>query len=155
MGINDSLDLTALTRDYMFANMPAYLFKRFRGNDSVATLSQKIPVETLVAEYCQRTATKERSLEDVVVAYAILVSFSFLESNHARMAFEQVDLSRLEWGQEMAQFAYQIIQADNIITIRIPATPKLVTGNDAGSLSAKSGTVNTTEISLHPSKGTS
>ncbi len=95
------VDIDELTRDYIFASSAGYVYDRFRGNNSVENLSRvKTPV-ILVEEYKKRTEKAARSLEDIVVAYAILVSITFLDYSEALGIFDKIDLSKLEWGQDI------------------------------------------------------
>jgi len=101
MGLTDQIDLKPLTKAYLFANTPMYLYRHLRGNASLRELVEHNPIQVLTSEYEHRTAKETRSIEDVVVAYAVLVGITFLGYQQALEVFHSLELSRLDWGHEI------------------------------------------------------
>ncbi len=101
MGLTERIDLKPLVEAYLFANTPMYLFRHFRENASLRELTQQTSVEALTAEYIDRTRKEWKSIEDIVVAYAILIAITFLEYGQVLTVFESLDLSHLDWGEEI------------------------------------------------------
>ncbi len=87
----------------------------------------------LVDAYKSYTESANRPIENVVVAYAILMSFTFLKLQDALEMFSQVNLSRLDWGEEIKRTFESSIIGTTSVRIQVP--PKvlnrqiLTTGN--------------------------
>lgn len=96
-----SVDVEALKREYLFASTAAHLYQHFKENGSLRELAQEEKPEILVEEYRKRTAKDDRSIEDIVVAYAILVAATFYDYKEAMETFGKFDLSKLEWGEKV------------------------------------------------------
>ena len=96
-----SIDVEALKREYLFASTAAHLYQHFKEDGSLRKLAQEEKPEILVEEYKKRTAKDERSVEDVVIGYAILVAVTFYDYKEATETFKKFDLSKLEWGEKV------------------------------------------------------
>ena len=96
-----SIDMEALKREYLFANTASQLYRHFRENISVKNLSETEKLEALVEEYKMRTKNNDRSIDEVVEAYAILMAITFYDYQDAIEAFKMFDLPRLEWGKDL------------------------------------------------------
>lgn len=96
-----SIDIEALKREYLFANTAAHLYEYFREDGSLRKLAQEEKPEILVEEYKRRTVKDEKSVDDVVVAYAVLITLTFYDYSEAVKIFGKLDLSKLEWGEEV------------------------------------------------------
>ena len=96
-----SIDIEVLKRTYLFANTAAQLYRHFRENTSLQNLAKTERPEILVEEYKKRTEKDERSIGDVVEAYAILIAITFYDYKEAKKTFKKFDLSKLEWGKEL------------------------------------------------------
>jgi hypothetical protein len=101
MSIIDPTDLQPLAKIYLFASMPSYLYRNFRKQGALVELTKSKPIETLTAEYESRATQENRSVEDVAVAYAILIAITYLPYQEAIAIFDRLDLSLLDWGQEI------------------------------------------------------
>ena len=95
------IDMEELIRDYIFASSAGYVYDRFTRNDSVKNLAKIKTPDILVKEYKKRTEKEERTIEDMVVTYAILVGITFLDYSQASSIFDKIDLSKIEWGQDI------------------------------------------------------
>jgi len=96
-----SIDIEALKREYLFASTAAHLYEYFREYRSLRKLAQEEKPEILLEEYKRRTVKDEKSVDDVVVAYAILITLTFYDYSEAIEVFGKLDLSKLEWGEEI------------------------------------------------------
>lgn len=95
------IDMEELIRDYIFASSAGYVYDHFVANNSVRNLANIKAPDILMKEYEERTEKAERTIEDVVVAYAVLVGITFLDYSQASSIFDKIDLSKLEWGQDI------------------------------------------------------
>lgn len=112
-----SIDVEVLKREYLFASTAAHLYEHFREDDSLRKLAQEEKPEILVEEYKKRTVKGDRSVEDVVVAYALLITVTFYDYKDAMETFKKFDLSKLAWGEEVKD----IYMREARITIYITA----------------------------------
>jgi hypothetical protein len=95
------LNLPALTKAYLFANTPSYLYSRFRADDSVRNLGTTSTPDELAQQFRERMNKSERSLEDAVIGYAVLVAVTFMTFADATSAFARIDIRRAEWGPQL------------------------------------------------------
>ncbi len=112
--LTERIDLKPLIEAYLFANTPMYLFRHFRENASLRELTQQTSVEALTAEYIDRTRKEWKSIEDIVVAYATLIAITFLEYGQALTVFESLDLSHLDWGEEIKDIFQTTIDKEKL-----------------------------------------
>ena len=133
MEIKEQLDIKGLEQFYLFANTPGYLYRHFRSSETVSSLIERNRLSDLVDAYKSYTESANRPIENVVVAYAILMSFTFLKLQDALEMFSQVNLSRLDWGEEIKRTFESSIIGTTSVRIQVP--PKvlnrqiLTTGN--------------------------
>ena len=142
MGLAKEIDLKPLTEAYLFANTPIYLFRRFRENSSLRELAKHTTVEELTTEYINRTTKAEKSIEDVVVAYSLLIAITFLEYDKAVATFESIDLSRLDWGEEIKHIFRETMPVVNYFSASI--TPEV----NPNSITKSDGSANYLEVDL-------
>jgi len=94
-------EIDRLREIFLLANSGSQVYRGFRQRKVLSDLAVRENNKGLVNEYRVRTEKKDRSIDDVVVAYAILVVASFFEYNEGRALFQQLDLSKLQWGEEV------------------------------------------------------
>lgn len=111
-----SIDIEVLKREYLFASTAAHLYEHFREDGSLRRLAQEEKPEILVKEYKERTVKGDRSVEDVVVAYAVLIAVTFYDYKEAIETFNRFDLSKLEWGEKVKDIYMQEAQITTYIT---------------------------------------
>ena len=119
MRLIDQIDIKQLTNSYLFANTPMYLYRHFRRNISLKELAENNPTKRLVAEYKRRTAKKKRAVEDITIAYSILVAITFLEYQQALAAFDTINLSKLDWGNEIKDIYTSKTKITNIVRLSV------------------------------------
>ena len=101
MGLKDQIDLKALVQAYLFSNNAEHLYFQFRDSADLRVLTKNNTIDSLVDEYERRTEKLERDVEDVVIAYAILMAITFLDCRDADETFDKVNLSCLDWGEDV------------------------------------------------------
>ena len=97
-------EIDSLREIFLLANSGSQVYRGFRQSKVLSDLAVREKKEALVDEYRLRTEKEDRSIDDVVVAYAILVIASFFEYEEGRALFQQLDLSKLQWGEEVKRF---------------------------------------------------
>lgn len=117
MRLIDKIDIKPLTNAYLFANTPMYLYRHFRRNTSLKELAENNPTQRLVDEYNRRTDKKTKSTKDIAIAYSILIAITFLEYKQALAAFDTINLSRLDWGNDIKDIYNSKIKITNIIRL--------------------------------------
>jgi hypothetical protein len=90
-----------LTTTFLLANTPMQLYKSFRYDSTVAQLSQSFKANKLLRMYERITNKKKMSLIDFVHAYAIIISFTFFDSEIAISNISKIDLKKIRWGEEL------------------------------------------------------
>lgn len=129
------IDLPALTKVYLFANTPMYLYNHFRGNSSLQLLATYTSIQDLVNEFTARTDKEKRTLEDIVVGYSVLIIISFLDYKRALEAFEQMDMARIEWGVEIKAIYINSARVTNVFreSVKLPVRLFIDTTRSSGS----------------------
>ena len=94
-------EMDSLREIFLLANSGSQVYRGFRQSKVLSDLTLKEKKEVLVDEYRLRTEKEDRSIDDVVVAYAILVIASFFEYEEGRALFQKLNLSKLQWGEEV------------------------------------------------------
>lgn len=72
---NIELDFKNLIEKLIFANTPAYLFKKFRSNESVQNIGEKFSLLE-IKKVIETKIKKIESVEDLVILYAYIISLS-------------------------------------------------------------------------------
>jgi hypothetical protein len=94
-------EMDSLREILLQANSGSQVYRGFRQSKVLSDLAVRENERVLVDEYRVRTEKEDRSIDDVVIAYAILVIASFFEYEERRALFQQLNLSRLQWGEEL------------------------------------------------------
>jgi len=87
-------EMDSLREIFLLANSGRQVYQGFRQSKVLSDLAVREKEEALVDEYRVRTEKEGRSIDDVVVAYAILVIGSFFEYKEGRALFQQLDLEK-------------------------------------------------------------
>ena len=106
--IAECLDLKSLTYWYQAAlkgNRPGQLYIKFRAETSIRTLFCHFDLGNLINEYKWRVhkPALARSVEDSAVGYAMLIAFTYFPKESGLWAFDQCDLSLLDWGNAIKE----------------------------------------------------
>lgn len=101
------LDIETLKKDYVLANTAAQLYRSFKSNSSVRLLGEKEKLEILVEGYKSRASKEQKTIEDLVELYAILIAISLHDYEIAVELLKKLDTSALEWGVEFIDIYQQ------------------------------------------------
>ncbi len=111
-----AIDVDYLKREYIFANNATQLYQRFRENTSLQELARGNGPESLIEEYQRLINKDEKTVDEVVKAYALLIAATFLDYKEAAETISKLDLAKLEWGKELKD----IYMRGATITIYVP-----------------------------------
>ena len=121
MGLTEKLDLDPLYKSYLFANTPMYLYQHFREHAALEELAKRVSLQELIEEFNQQVNKEPRTIEDVVTAYALLVAITFLDYKQVISALNNLDLSRLDWGNDITSIFRARAIPTKTITIKAKA----------------------------------
>ena len=94
-------DIEELKKWYILSNDAKQLYSTFRENNSISDLAKSEQISDLIKTYHGITNKSEKTIEEVTIAYAIIIALTFLEYDEASNLLKQLDLSKLEWGTEL------------------------------------------------------
>lgn len=114
MKISDKININELVEWLAYASVPAFIVNKYREDETVRKLSQNNPVEMLTDEFNILTEQSQKPIEDLATAYAILVSFTFLDKQKAVEAFSSVNLLRLKWGERIKELYLERYVKDDV-----------------------------------------
>lgn len=112
--INKEID--KLREIYLLANTPGQIYKWFMESKILSDLAVKENERELLEQYTVRTEKEERTIDDVVIAYAILVVISFFEYKEGKLLFEKLNLSKLQWGEDLKRMYFQNVSPTIYLT---------------------------------------
>jgi len=137
MKLIDQIDIKQLTNSYLFANTPMYLYRHFRRNPSIKELAENDSTQKLAKEYNKLTSKKTKPINDIVIAYSILIAITFLEYQQALTAFGTVDLSKLDWGNDIKDIYVSKTKITNIFSLAVEPRISLVKKTKSDSSTSK------------------
>jgi len=94
-------DIERLEREYAYSNAASQIYKSYIQNEEIKALSKQITPEEVIDEFHLRVDKNEKSLEDVAIAYALILMATFYEYEKAISTFSKLELSKLKWGLEL------------------------------------------------------
>lgn len=100
-------EMSDLREIFLQASSGSQVYRGFRSSMVLADLAKRENEKALVDEYRVRTEKGAKSIDDVVIGYAMLVIVSFFEYNKGTALFEEFDLSKLEWAEEMKRLYFE------------------------------------------------
>lgn len=112
--INKEID--RLREIYLLANAPGQIYKWFRESELLSELAVKGNEEELLEQYKVRTEKEGKTIDDVVIAYAILVVISFFEYKEGKLLFEKLNLPKLQWGEDLKSIYFQHVRPTIYLT---------------------------------------
>ncbi len=121
----NQVSLDDLKSKYLYANTPRYLFKHFRSSIPLQLLAIQNQPESLAREYNKIISPDIKSLENIVLAYAILVAFSFLEYSKVRDIYSSLDVTKLKWGEDIKSISMTTVKNWNFTTFQ-PDIPEVI-----------------------------
>ena len=120
--IIEKLIIEKLVGIYAFANTPYYLYERLRKVAFVQNLTNNIGTSTLVKEFNRLTSSENMSAYNISISYAMLVALTFLEYRVALNELEKLELSRLEWGNNIRDIFIANTKITNVIELTVNMT---------------------------------
>lgn len=102
-------ELDELREIYLLANTPGQIYRWFRESKILSDLAVKENEQELIEQYTARSNKEERTIDDVVIAYAILVVISFFEYGEGKLLLEKLDLSKLQWAEDLKRIYFQAV----------------------------------------------
>ncbi len=127
MTLPEQIDVQSLVETYVVSNTPKYLYKELRATLSVQWLARNLPVQRISEIFKEIQRKKEKSVEDLSVAYAALVSLSLKDEPEARSAIQELPPEGFQWAREIKEIATSsVIPTVSMITIMPRILPGLV-----------------------------
>ena len=96
-----SIDTKELKKRYLLANNAEQVYEWFRTDGALRDLARGEYKEALMQEYKRITERSERTIDDAVVAYAILIIITFYEYREGMEVYSNLNLKKLKWGEEL------------------------------------------------------
>jgi hypothetical protein len=109
------LDLSNANEIVLVANTPSYLLDRLRKDASVGHIAQTLSTPTILDALRTWSATNPQSVQDVVQRYVYLAALAMKDPSEIWPGLAEINLQRLEWGDQIRE----IIKAENVATNRI------------------------------------
>jgi hypothetical protein len=95
------LNLDSLKEIFILANIPMYVYKHFREDNSIQSFSKKYSVDKLVDFYNQLTEIDITELDDIILVYSILISISFKNYNEIILFFKEIKPVEIRWFNKL------------------------------------------------------
>ena len=100
--INTSyLNIDQLAQTYLVANTPSYLYRHYRSDQSVQDFARHNNTEDLVSIAEQISRFKNRTLEDLILAYAAIVALTFKDFREVKDALGRASFTGLDWATDI------------------------------------------------------
>jgi len=96
-----SIDTKELKKGYLLANNAEQVYEWFRADGALRDLARGEYKKALIQEYKRITEKSERTIDDAVVAYAILIIITFYEHREGMEIYSNLNLKKLKWGEEL------------------------------------------------------
>ena len=118
---------------YLVANTPTYLYNRLRQLPAVQQLGEIASTNAIVALFSASTRTESKTSNDVATAYACIVALTYRPPTERRRALQNLDVSRLEWGEMVRDIGLDRIPAfqSHLIVMRKTDLPAFDTSAHA------------------------
>ncbi len=91
----------SVLQSFLFANTPAYLYRKLREDTTVLDFARRSSPESLVERIMRVANAADASEPEIAQAYADLVSLTFKGDEHWIGLRERLGSSRLRWGVEL------------------------------------------------------
>jgi hypothetical protein len=119
------INLDALRRWYLFANIPGYLFRHFRSDDSVRALGRAYGANDLIQEVVRVDSLGVSSVDETTLAYAALVALSFRNADEVAAALPGLgNVRNIRWLDELLAYVTETERAVSTGVLR--AGPRIV-----------------------------
>ncbi|PWK77910.1 hypothetical protein LX99_02795 [Mucilaginibacter oryzae] len=102
----EQLDLSTLMKYLSFANTPSYLYKHYKENDSIATLSSSYSTDAIVSDFMAIVNTERRTIEDLTLLYSFIIALTFKPTEQVNFFFKQLKDAPLRWAEKIASIYF-------------------------------------------------
>lgn len=106
---------------FSVANTASFLFGKLRTDPSIQALGQSAPIENLKSELAAIAKKENRSLDDVVRAYACIVAITIVDIERTREVLSDADLVNFRWGPAIVELAVGRYVATAITKLTVPS----------------------------------
>jgi hypothetical protein len=96
------LNTRALASAYMLANIPEYLYQKYRAEESVFLLAKQFTADQLVAEFQHILTSQETQEYDTITIYAIAIVLTFKKYDEAKPFFDRFRLTNIPWATQIS-----------------------------------------------------
>jgi hypothetical protein len=101
------------------SNTPSFLLNRLRKDSSTSYVSGKLKTEEIINLLKERCATPPASPLDLLWIYVLLAALSRKDDlNQFKESISSLDLSRIQWGDEIRRAAIEDRTATNFLDVR-------------------------------------
>ena len=125
---------------FLVSNVPEYLYYHFRAAPSVQQFAKDIAVQEIIEglneKAIESSAAEAVDIDSIISQYLLVTALTFKDTKEAIDAFKKLDLSYLDWGEELKNIYFstqedlsevrssKIISFDskNKISIKPPST---------------------------------
>lgn len=125
-----AIDLSTAVKHYIFANTPAYLYRKLRQEQCVAQLACATP-EQLLSSVSAIDKSAARTPEDIAKAYAMLVALNLTDYAATRRAVEGWSASNLSWASDIISIATKSAIMTGFMVYEGPAFKNAIAPNSA------------------------
>jgi hypothetical protein len=115
----EELDIKNLTSNFLFANTPGFLYKKFRQNRSIEEISKNYSTKEILDSLNEILKTENLDLNQLVMCNALLISLTLKDDFGSLDALKSIDLSKLEWGNQIRNIYINTRRATNVIEPKI------------------------------------
>lgn len=89
--------LSRLSKWFLFANTPRYLYKKFRSDISVREIANEYTPDELAHFVQEIDQSENRNIQDVVKAYIFVVALTFQNPSGVFENLESIRIENLKW----------------------------------------------------------
>jgi hypothetical protein len=90
--------ISILEKVYVVANTPSYVYRHFRAEEGVQTLGKIYDSRRLVEHIVEIERKEERTLGDIISAYAATVALTFKNIGEVKEVMRDLRIERVEWA---------------------------------------------------------
>lgn len=120
MNIPSQVDVESLCQIYLVSNTPRYLYKHLRSNPSVQWMANNLSINQLTAIYAESLQKSGRSINEVVMAHAVLAALSHMSYGDIAPALDSLQTANLKWASEMIDILKKTRKIFLTVSMEIP-----------------------------------
>lgn len=112
--------VASLRDAFIFANTPAYLFKRFRGDASVQEIGMECTEDEIDSMLKRLRPSANADVYEVIRFYAALIALTFRDSDKADALLEAWADSGIHWVPELVGYYHDLPHSEDV-SVSMPA----------------------------------